>query len=307
MYILKLVASLLFRAELPTAPPTTMPTTTPTTTPTTQPTVSILKPTGPPQPLPEKLSELVIHIQRLEVKKDLGEKAARGFIPTNVNTYRVDDVQYFTIVYTYVGVSNVSLYRCFHQLRMKNVNDRIQARNWVPITVAPYDIRGEVRLFLVMKFSDEDRVLSMEKTTEEFNTERTTMRARGYEPVVVRYRLLEEGSSTVYTIYQKWAYGKLVLETSLASLRSLAYTQWSKKYYLVDMTYKTTKEGNQVYSAFFTGVPQTSRIIFLDARTDKSLFLSVYTAIHKAGYHVIAATPMVTQSSGTGYIAAYWR
>ena len=305
--MLKLVASILFHAGMPTAPPTTTPTTMPTTTPTTQPTVSILRPTGPPQPLPEKLSELVIHMQRLKVKKDLDDKAARGFIPTNVNTYCVDDVQYFTIVYTYVGVSNVRLYRCFHQLRMKNVNDRIQARNWIPITVAPYNLKGEVRLFLVMKISDEDRVLSMEKTAEEFNTERTTMRARGYEPVVVRYRLLEDGSSTVYTIYQKGAYVDLVLETSLASLRTLAYSQWRKNYYLIDVTHKTTKEGDQVYSAVFTGVPQTSNNIFLDARTDKSLFLSVYTAIQKAGYHVIAASPMVTHSSGMGYIAAYWR
>jgi hypothetical protein len=291
--------------EVPTAPPTT---TTPTTpTPTTPTPVSIPIPTGPPRPLPEEPNQITVHIQREQLKKDAEAKAAKGFIPTSVNTYELDNVLYFTIVYTHVGKSNVGQYRRFYMIRQQYVENRIMSMDWTPVTMAPYELKGEVRLFLVMKRCKDNRILSMNKTMEEFKVENDTMRADGYQPVVLRYMQLEDGSTTVYAIYQKWAYARIVVDMELASLRSLAYSEWRQKSYLIDLTYRITGEGRQVYTAVFTGIPQAVVSFFVDVRTDETRFLQTYNAVRKVKYYVQAVCPIVSQSSNTGYMAVYWR
>jgi subtilisin family serine protease len=291
--------------EVPTAPPTT---TTPTTpTPTTPTPVSIPIPTGPPRPLPEEPNQITVHIQREQLKKDAEAKAAKGFIPTSVNTYELDNVLYFTIVYTHVGKSNVGQYRRFYMIRQQYVENRIMSMDWTPVTMAPYELKGEVRLFLVMKRCKDNRILSMNKTMEEFKAENDTMRAAGYQPVVLRYMQLEDGSTTVYAIYQKWAYARIVVDMELASLRSLAYSEWRQKSYLIDLTYRITGEGRQVYTAVFTGIPQAVVSFFVDVRTDETRFLQTYNAVRKVKYYVQAVCPIVSQSSNTGYMAVYWR
>ena len=179
--------------------------------------------------------------------------------------------------------------------------------DWTPITVAPYELKGEVRLFLVMKRSKDNRILSMNKTMEEFKAENDTMRADGYQPVVLRYMQLEDGSTTVYAIYQKWAYARIVVDMELASLRSLAYSEWRQKSYLIDLTYRITGEGRQVYTAVFTGIPQAVVSFFVDVRTDETRFLQTYNAVRKVKYYILAVCPIVSQSSNTGYMAVYWR
>jgi hypothetical protein len=291
--------------EVPTAPPTT---TTPTTpTPTTPTPVSIPIPTGPPRPLPEEPNQITVHIQREQLKKDAEAKAAKGFIPTSVNTYELDNVLYFTIVYTHVGKSNVGQYRRFYMIRQQYVENRIMSMDWTPVTMAPYELKGEVRLFLVMKRCKDNRILSMNKTMEEFKAENDTMRAAGYQPVVLRYMQLEDGSTTVYAIYQKWAYARIVVDMELASLRSLAYSEWRQKSYLIDLTYRITGEGRQVYTAVFTGIPQAVVSFFVDVRTDETRFLQTYNAVRKVKYYIQAVCPIVSQSSNTGYMAVYWR
>ena len=233
-----------------------------------------------------------------------------GFVPTNVNAYTRDGKQYFTISFTYVGDSNVNSYLWISDLYVQDVDSFLSGlpSQWSPIAVAPYGkSNGKTVLFLVMKFDDKDRILSIEKTIEEFKTERTTMKARGYEPVVVRYRLLQDGSSTVYTIYQKWGNTLLVEGLELSRIASRAYAEKANGNYISDVSYLMDKDGSITYTAIFKKGPHTISTLYVDIRYNVQTLLSVNEVLRRVGYHSVTVSPLLGGSAGTGYLAVYWR
>ena len=234
-----------------------------------------------------------------------------GFVPTNVNAYTKDGEQYFTISFTYVGESNVDSYKCIPDLYVQDVDSFLSglSSHWSPIAVAPYGTKDEEAIiFLVLKFDDKDRILSIEKTMEKFDIERTTMRARGYEPVVVRYRLLEDGSSTVYTIYQKWGNTFLVEGLKLAEVVSRAYSEKSSGNYLSDISYFADKDGSVTYTTIFKKAPHTASVMYVDIRYSISSLFSVHNILRSVGYHAVAISPITDQRpSQTAFLTVYWR
>ena len=234
-----------------------------------------------------------------------------GFVPTNVNAYTRDGEQYFTISFTYVGDSNVNSYKWISGLYVQDYGQLLSGltSQWSPIAVAPYGTHnGETVLFLVMKFDDKDRILSMEKTMEEFKTERTTMKARGYEPVVVRYRLLEEGSSIVYTIYQKWGNTLLVEGLKLSEVVSRAYSEESSGNYLSDISYLADKDGRVTYTNIFKKAPHSASAMFVDIRYSVSSLFQVHNILRSVQYHSVAICPITDQGpKQTAFLTVYWR
>ena len=288
---------------------TEMDTMTTTPTPTPAPTPAP-RPTPTPEPLPEEPNKLLVGVLLVDVNKEVKEMKESGFIPTNVNAYTKDEEQYFTISFTYVGESNVNSYKCIPDLYVQDVDSFLSglSSHWSPIAVAPYGTKDEEAvIFLVMKFDDKDRILSIEKTMEEFDTERTTMRARGYEPVAVRYRLLEDGSSTVYTIYQKWGNTFLVEGLELSRIASRAYAEKANGNYISDVSYLMDKDGGITYSVIFKKGPHTVTTLYIDIRYDVRTLMAVHKVLRRVGYHSVAVSPLLGGSSGTGFLAVYWR
>ena len=287
-----------------TQKPITTTTNVPKATVTTRPTVK-------PSPLPNVPSRVSVPLTYQQLRTDLNSKRRAGYAPTNVNSYTsVDGGVLFSVVYTHVGTQMASKYYALLSENLEDVQRKTSLSYWTPVTFTPYKIRGEIRVFLVMKVVKNDCILSMEKTMEEFNTERTTMRARGYEPVVVRYRLLENGSSTVYTIYQKWATSYLLTDMKYSELFTLSYQEKSVGNYISDITYHRKADGSTAYTATFDRGPSKyhATSLHVDLRRNLSSFLTVFKVLRTTGRHLMALTPTFEgKSTPPGFLAVYWK
>ena len=269
------------------------------------------RPTDRPNPLPNVPSRVSVPLTYHQLRTDINSKRNAGYAPTNVNSYTsVDGDVLFTIVYTHVGTEMARKYYALLSENLEDVKRKTSLSYWTPVTFTPYKIRGEIRVFLVMKLVKNNRILSMEKTMEEFDAERTTMKARGYEPVVVRYRLLENGSSTVYTIYQKWATSYLLTDMKYSELFTLSYQEKSVGNYISDITYHRKTDGSTAYTATFDRGPSKyyATSLHVDLRRNLSTFLTVFRVLRNTGRQLMALTPTFEgKSAPPGFLAIYWK
>ena len=276
---------------------------TPTPTPTPAPVL---------EPLPEKPNLISPNVLLDDAEKDVIHKKESGFVPSHVNAYVMNKQQHFTISYKYVGASNVDGYMVLPDLLVQDLDsfmNTVQENGmWSPFAIAPYDNNGKAAIFLVLKLHGGDCILSSNKTADEFNTENSALSTQGYQPVMLRYLQLEDGSTKVYTIYQKWAKTLVITEMKLSEVIGQAYSLRQAGNYLLDVTYEMNKDGDITYSGIFQKETTNADVFYVDVRYNIPTLFSVHTVLKNVGYHSVALTPLMDHGLvQTGFLTVYWR
>lgn len=244
-----------------------------------------------------------------DAQVDMDTKMKTGYIPTNLNTYKHNNNWQMTVVYSYVGVDAIKDFVILQQMQ-KDVESFLEGtlKEFVPLSVAPYEEDGEVYVFLVLQFSSKERILSMEKSKAGFEAEEAEMLSHGYSPIAIRHRQVEDGESPLYIIYEKDARVVSVSSVPLANLISLVYAEWQQGNFLTDLSYDVNDLGQVVTSAIFDEGPFIPKLLYADLRYDTSSLLSTNQVLRGAGYHVVALTPLIDSSfSQPAFLAIYWR
>jgi hypothetical protein len=283
-------------------------------TPTTKATVPVTEaPTTqtPVPPLPSTPSTASANLMYSQLRADVNLKRSNGFVPTNINSYTSSTgTPLFSIVYTYVGATLARKYYIFMSQSLEDIRRKSALPYWIPITLAPYEMNNEVRVLLVMKIQKNNCILSAEKTVAEFNAEKTAKEVEGYRPVVLRYRTLYDGSSRVYTIYQKGVSTQAVTDVGVSELFTLGYKEKSLGHYLSDITYHRMEDGSFKYSAIFDYSPRLYQAtgLHVDIRPNLHTFTVVSRILRTTGRHLVALSPTFTGSSAQpGFFAVYWK
>ena len=240
---------------------------------------------------------------------DMDKKLQNGYIPTNLNTYKHNNKWQMTVVYSYVGDA-IKDYLIVQEMQ-KDIELILEEslKEFSPIAVATYEEDGEVFVVLVLKSSSgKDRILSMEKSRAQFEAERAEMLGQCYYPIVIRHRLVEEGESPLYIIYEKGAHVLTVSTMTLSNLISRAKSEEQKGNFLTDLSYDVDDQGMVVVTAIFDEGPFAAKMSLADLKFDTTSLLSNAQVVRNLGYHVVALTPLMGSAfSQPAFLAFYWR
>ena len=232
-----------------------------------------------------------------------------GYIPTNLNTYKHGDSWKMTLVYSYVGVDAIKDYMLLHEMQ-KDIESILDdtLKGFIPITMAPYEENGEILVILVLKFSNEkDRILSTEKSEAAFEAERAEMRGRCYYPIVIRRRVVENGESPIYTIYEKGAHVFTVTGRALPEIINQAEIEKQRGNYVIDLSYDVDDQGRVALTAIFDEGPFAANTFVADLSYDTASLLSFGELLRIEGYHAVALTPLIDVSfSQPAFLVYYW-
>lgn len=240
---------------------------------------------------------------------DMDGKMKNGYIPTNLNTYKHSNEWQMTVVYSYVGDDAIKDYVILQEMQ-KDIEFTLDEslKEFSPIAVAAYEEDGEVFVVLVLKSSSgKDRILSTEKSRAEFEAERAEMLGQCYYPIVIRHRLVEEGESPLYIIYEKGAHVFTVPTMTLDNLINYAESEEQKGNLLTDLSYDVDDQGRVVLTAIFDEGPFAAKTSVADLTYDTSSLLSNAQVLRSLGYHVVALTPLIDSSFSQPAFLTYYR
>ena len=316
--IVILVGTCVSCTEAPTTtqPPTTSastatPSTEPTQTPSTpQPTTATTVPTLPPTtPLPQTGSRAVEAVLGTNFVQNVDGWKAAGYAPVNINAYTIRGHQYFTIVYTFVGSSEAAQCYVYSDLTIQNADYYIRNQPaYLQLkAMAAYSKNGQVNMALVFGPASDVRIVSLDKSSQEWLKEAEEMSEKKYYPVCIRFSQADSGSR-IYTIYQKDTPTSFEWGLSLGDLQQrIDDRRLYQNSFVTDLSYEVLPDGDARYAAVFSNDRFGNDQFRIDLVFDRYNFYYSNTALQESKYHAVALTPVIQKHADPGYLTAYWR
>ena len=293
-----------------TAPRTTSANTTQRTTATTRPTTPPFYYRGPTTQLPSTPSEMSSAIIRSSLQTDVDQHRSRGFIPASFTPFLIGADQYFSIVYRYVGRSNVVSYQFFFDLRETQVSAFAStAPDYKIQYIAPYLVDNSFRFVVLLNRTSDNLQHFVLVTPNQFETEYTHgLRLQGYsilnrkiiqEPVtgnILISAVVGKRGSDMHSYYDNVGYSGLI---------NAIQAEFARGYKITDM--HSYMYNNDVrYLAVFSPERFGSNQYVIRIGLDRNAMYNAAESFKSDGFHLTTLLP-VPESFYPYYIAAWWK
>lgn len=245
-----------------------------------------------------------------QLRADVEQHRRGGFIPASFTPFLIGVNQYFSIVYRYVGISNVVDYQFEFDLTESQVNAYgPNVPNYKIQYIAPYLVEGLVRFAILLNRTSDDLRHYVLVTPNQFESMYTQgLRNQGFS--ILNRKIIQEPStgnilisavvgkrgSDMHSFYDNLGYQGLV---------STIQAEFNNGYKITDL-HSYMYNGDIRYLAVFSPERFGNNQYVIRIGLDRNAMFNAAQSFKSDGYHLTTLLP-VPESFYPYYIAAWWK
>ena len=245
-----------------------------------------------------------------QLRADVEQHRRGGFIPASFTPFLIGVDQYFSIVYRYVGISNVVDYQFEFDLRESQVNAYgPNVPDYKIQYIAPYLVDGLVRFAILLNRTSDDLRHYVLVTPNQFQSMYTDgLYRQGFS--ILNRKIIQEpstGNILISAVVGKRGSDMHSFQDNLGyqELVSRIQAEFNHGYKITDL-HSYMYNGDVRYLAVFSPERFGNNQYVIRIGLDRNAMFNAAQSFRSDGYHLTTLLP-VPESFYPYYIAAWWK